>query len=465
MLSAYLTEDVFLEGIRQYLKKHAYGNASTSDLWAQLSETSGQDISKFMNLWTKQTGYPVLHAEQNGNKLSITQNRFLASGDTNEDENKQLWWNPLGLLASGQTKASQEILHQKTSEIHLPENSDYFILNYGFNSIFRVQYPSENLKKLGELIAKKEVLSSVDRVALVSDAGYLAQAGYASTTDLLELLLNFQNEEEYVVWREISTQLSSLTSVLFEQPENVKALLKKYRLKLFSEIAHKLGWVPQATDKSSTPMLRALAISNAGKAGDPDIVNEAKLRFERYIEGDKSAIPADLKFTVFQIVLSQGTKEEYNKIKNLYLNTSSTDLKLVTLTALGTTPNHELIQETLQFGLSEHVRSQDLSRVFIYCGSNSNGRRLTWSFAKAHWGLLVENFASSLSSLNHIIKSSISGFTEQSDIDDVKQFFNGKNTKAFNMSLNQSLESVAININWLQRDGEHVIKWLESKFA
>ncbi|KXN69417.1 zincin, partial [Conidiobolus coronatus NRRL 28638] len=58
MLSAYLTEDVFLEGIRQYLKKHAYGNASTGDLWAQLSETSGQDVSEFMNLWTKHTGYP-----------------------------------------------------------------------------------------------------------------------------------------------------------------------------------------------------------------------------------------------------------------------------------------------------------------------------------------------------------------------------------------------------------------------
>jgi aminopeptidase 2 len=85
MLSAYLTEDVFLEGIRQYLKKHAYSNASTGDLWAQLSETSGQDVSEFMNLWTKQTGYPVLHAEREGNTLVITQNRFLASGDANED--------------------------------------------------------------------------------------------------------------------------------------------------------------------------------------------------------------------------------------------------------------------------------------------------------------------------------------------------------------------------------------------
>ena len=34
MISKFLGEETFMEGIRRYLKKHAYGNTETSDLWA-----------------------------------------------------------------------------------------------------------------------------------------------------------------------------------------------------------------------------------------------------------------------------------------------------------------------------------------------------------------------------------------------------------------------------------------------
>ena len=60
MISQYLGEDVFMAGIRRYIKKHAYGNTRTEDLWAALSEESGKDISKVASIWTKKVGYPVV---------------------------------------------------------------------------------------------------------------------------------------------------------------------------------------------------------------------------------------------------------------------------------------------------------------------------------------------------------------------------------------------------------------------
>ena len=53
MISRNLGIDVFIEGVRKYLKKAAYGNALTSDLWAALSEASGKDVVKLMGAWTK----------------------------------------------------------------------------------------------------------------------------------------------------------------------------------------------------------------------------------------------------------------------------------------------------------------------------------------------------------------------------------------------------------------------------
>ena len=56
MLSSYLTEKVFLAGIKKYLKEHMYGNASTNDLWKALSVESGIDVEHFMSVWTREVG-------------------------------------------------------------------------------------------------------------------------------------------------------------------------------------------------------------------------------------------------------------------------------------------------------------------------------------------------------------------------------------------------------------------------
>lgn len=46
MISKYLGEETFMEGIRRYLKKHAFGNTQTGDLWAALADASGKDVEK-----------------------------------------------------------------------------------------------------------------------------------------------------------------------------------------------------------------------------------------------------------------------------------------------------------------------------------------------------------------------------------------------------------------------------------
>lgn len=48
MLSNHLGVETFLGGVSIYLKKHAYGNATTEDLWSALSTKAGTNVSEFM---------------------------------------------------------------------------------------------------------------------------------------------------------------------------------------------------------------------------------------------------------------------------------------------------------------------------------------------------------------------------------------------------------------------------------
>jgi len=65
MISTYLGEEPFLEGVRRYIKRHAYGNTQTDDLWAALEDASGKPVREIMSTWTRNVGYPVVQVTEN----------------------------------------------------------------------------------------------------------------------------------------------------------------------------------------------------------------------------------------------------------------------------------------------------------------------------------------------------------------------------------------------------------------
>lgn len=91
MISKYLGEDVFINGVQKYLKKHAYGNTETGDLWAALEDVSGQPVQKVMEVWTKNVGYPVVTVTENSRShvIKLRQNRFLRTVMLNRMKTKR----------------------------------------------------------------------------------------------------------------------------------------------------------------------------------------------------------------------------------------------------------------------------------------------------------------------------------------------------------------------------------------
>jgi aminopeptidase 2 len=205
MISKYLGEDVFMAGIRRYLKQHAYGNTQTSDLWAALSAESGKDISAVASCWTKKVGYPVLTVTEPvpGRKLLVRQNRFLTTGDVKPGEDETNYWILLGLKTvdrEGKPEFSNLTTTERETTVEVPEESGgFFKLNAGHSGIYRVAYTPERLEKLGEVARKRPgVLSVEDRAGLVADCGALCSSGYSKTTGLLNLVSGWKDEDEFV---------------------------------------------------------------------------------------------------------------------------------------------------------------------------------------------------------------------------------------------------------------------------
>ena len=151
MATQVLGDDVFRNGLRVYMKRHAYGNTETADLWTALSEASGTDVNALMARWTEQMGFPLVSISADSvasGNLRFSQRWFLADGSTpNADEmaGRTPWKVPLLLKndAAGGVGAAAAgaILGDESAEVAVNLGEGGWVkANSGQAALFRVSY-------------------------------------------------------------------------------------------------------------------------------------------------------------------------------------------------------------------------------------------------------------------------------------------------------------------------------------
>ncbi|KAF9335500.1 hypothetical protein BG006_011356 [Podila minutissima] len=473
MLSVWLGQEKFLQGIRKFMLKFMWGNANTDDLWQTLAEECQMDVPGFMQKWTRQTGYPMLSiTELDESTILVRQNLFLSTGDVREEEDRLIWPIPLSLTTADEPAARNIMMDSKEMVLKVDTNK-WYKFNMGQAGFYRVSYPSKSLDLLGKTFGAQRLgatvkarpgpLDSADRVGLLTDAAALVASGNAATSSFLTLLKYFEDEEDYMVWGEVSLRLQELLSVWLEQPAPVINALKEVQRRLFTKIVKRLGWDYAEGEDPSSGHLRALAIRFAGRAGDPDIVAEARRRFGAFMANkDMSAIPPDLRFPVFEIVLrtTVGT-EEYEAVVSYYRETFIPGEKLVALTVLGYASSQELVRRTLAFAMSPEVRTQDILTAIATLRSSTMGRAELWDFMRLHWDVLYNRHCDDLRFLDYFVVLSIGSFSSLERYHEVQAFFSTKDTSLYERILATCLEGIRKNILWLERDRQEVENWLQ----
>ncbi|KAJ1956620.1 hypothetical protein EC988_001251, partial [Linderina pennispora] len=394
MLSSYIGLDLFLKGIRIYLQRHKYANASTNDLWTALSEASGVDVTEFMALWTRTIGYPIVTVTEaeTGDKITVRQNRYLSSGEVTEADDKTLWCVPLGIVTSETADSpSADVLTQREATVDVAvSSSKWYKLNKDTVGIYRVKYPASAVANLAKAIEAGE-LSTNDRIGIIADAAALASSGHSSTSDFLTFLRAYSNETEFIVWQEISMRLDALHSAWSLEDAAGQAQLHALACSLFSPLIKRLGWDAASADEDSlVSRLRALAIRYAGTCGDKEVVAEANRRFGEFFAGNKSVLTTDTLRSVFSAVVRQGGRDEFEKVKSYYLDeTNPIDQRLSALSALGFAADPALIDELFEFAMTEHVRNQDLHQAIVSINLYPAHRQRLWQWYQDSFDQLV----------------------------------------------------------------------------
>lgn len=137
MLADHLGQENFLKGVSNYLKAHAYSNARTNDLWAALSEASGQDVQALMDPWIKKIGFPVLTVAEEPGQIDIVQSRYLSTGDAKPEDDTTTWWMPLGLEGKTGPDGVVAVALTKKQDVVRDIDDSFYKLNKDNSAFFR----------------------------------------------------------------------------------------------------------------------------------------------------------------------------------------------------------------------------------------------------------------------------------------------------------------------------------------
>lgn len=454
MLEQYLGHDAFRDGLRHYLKKHAYGNTVTTDLWEALETVSKKPVKQFMAAWTSQAGYPIVKATVAGGQFSLEQEVFVLNPLSDKQKSsKEIWPVP---LRSSNTEQDTMTTTQLQGAItgNKPET---FKLNEGQSGLYRVAYNPEHLERLAQLVRAGK-LSALDRLGILSDAFEAAKAGYTDTISALTLLEAFEHEDTSPVWDVMTGNLSSIRSVMND--EDLRNKMKPYGRKLAAGQLARLGWEEREGESHFDRLLRPTILALAAASDEPSVLAEIDKRFEA-METSEDLEP-DLRGIVYGTVARRGNAATFDKLLKLHDASTSPEERVTLAAALTNFKQPELTKRSLGLIRTDAVRLQDVGYWVAYSYMNRFAREATWDWMTANWQWLKENLGADLSFYRMPVYAART-YSDASFLPTYEKFFNAVMEPALERSVKQGIEMIQWQSEWKKRDFDALRKFFEER--
>jgi puromycin-sensitive aminopeptidase len=460
MLEQHIGPTVFRDGVRDYLRAHAYGNADTNDLWVSLGKIAKQEVPELMDGWIFQPGYPLITAElREGLELVLTQQRFTYLPNPSPlapHPSPVTWQIPLQLrvTAGGKTNTSRMLLTEKDSTVPLPHDWESILLNEGGHGFYRVRYAPDLLDRL--LNTGIDRLAVTERFNLINDAWAITAAGLMPFTDYLDLTARFTAERDKNVWAVLLDSFSFLNRII--TVEDRPALEAFVRGRVGPAVAA-LGWAPRSGESELTKQLRGELIGAQGKLGnDPAIQRRAAELYQVYLN-DARAVDPNVVPSLVAILAHTGDATTYDEFNERFRTAATPQEERRYLFSLAAFQPKALLERTLARTISGEIRTQDAPFLVSSILGNVYGRELAWAFVKTNWEKMDQIFPKQ--GLRRMCGGIVSLATPELERD-VREFFRTRKIDLGGKTLEQYLEQLRIGVNVRERDGIVLRQYLQA---
>uniref|UniRef100_A0A8C4DWI7 Aminopeptidase n=1 Tax=Dicentrarchus labrax TaxID=13489 RepID=A0A8C4DWI7_DICLA len=463
MLSDFLSERVFVQGLSSYLNHFAYNNTVGNDLWHHLqmavkanNVSLPRSVCEIMNHWVLQMGFPVVTVNTATGKVS--QKHFLLDPESEvavESPYNYKWVIPVRWRKSGEVQRDIWWLMEKEGM----KSGDLWVLaNINVTGYYRVNYDLGNWDSLlAQLHSGHQVIPVINRAQLVDDAFNLARAQLVPTTLALRTTSYLSAETEYMPWQSALDNLNYYYLMLdcteVYQPMQVH-FSKQTQVLTFLFFFHRYNQVN--------------AIRMACSTGVTECQNLTNTWFEQWMDSpQRNLIHPNLRSAVYCSAMAAGDKAEWDfgweQFKNAAVASEASKL----MSALACTTKTQLLERYLSYTLnSTLIRKQDATSVITAVASNRVGQTLAWDFVRKEWEYMFTQYGVGSFSFASMISGVTARFSTLDDLQQLEQFVEEHKAAGFGsatLAVKQALEKTKANIKWLERNKNEVLDWFNSQ--
>jgi puromycin-sensitive aminopeptidase len=429
MLEQWLGPERFRDGIRRYLRQHAYGNTETHDLWDALEAETGEPVRRIMDAWIFQPGYPVVRVERDGDVLRFRQHRFGASAH----DDSSVWPVPLLVrqISDGRDETRSVLVEAEGLELPMASPDSLIVANAGGASFVRVSYDTDLRRRLVD--GAQAELTAAERHDLVDDAWASVVAADAPVGSFLDTVGGFRDEDELPVWQAILTGLAWCDRFVDGEP---RERFRDFVRDLLKPAFDRLGWEADGDEPDLRRALRGQLVAALGVLGNDPETQAMAREFE--IEArDGDPVDAQLSAAAVEVVAATGGRDDYERFRQAVGAARTPQEEHRYLFALPRFRDAALLDRTLAEALTGQIRPQDAPFVIARATTNRDLGPRAWDFIAEHWNELNERYASS----NIIsLAAGVRFLTDPETVDGVQSFFQTHDIAQNAIQLRQILE-------------------------
>ncbi|MET3106267.1 aminopeptidase N [Oxalobacteraceae bacterium GrIS 2.11] len=349
MLESYVGENAWRDGVRAYMKQHAYSNTTSDDFWGAIQAASPKPILAIAHDFTLQPGIPMIKVSEascvNGTStVQLTQSEF----SRDHMNKKSLSWHvPVTAQVIGATEPAQVLVSGGKATMHLT-GCGPLVVNAGQTGYFRTLYAPKQFSALADHFAE---LAPIDQLGLLSDSWSLGQAGLQPMSDALNLAVATPLNSDPQVWSNVTALYSGINH-LYRNDAARQQRFNKFAVAQLSPVMAKTGWNGSAEDTSATINLREQLIQTLSELDDPVTIAEAKRRYDA--QGtDPAAFPVALRKVIMSVVALHADPATWDKMHAAAQTEKSPMIKDQLYHLISTSKNPELANRALNMALTD----------------------------------------------------------------------------------------------------------------
>ncbi|XP_018426986.1 PREDICTED: aminopeptidase N-like [Nanorana parkeri] len=479
MLSSFLTEELFVQGLATYLKAFEYDSTVYTDLWTHLQAAvdkqnivtfpPNENVSTIMDTWVLQMGFPVVTIDTAAGALR--QQHFLLDPDsivTRPSPFEYLWKVPITYLKTNGDRGNWWFRGRlDQNDVFRVSGNDWLLVNLDVTGYYRVNYDDRNWDRLlNQLDTNLTAIPLINRAQIIDDAFNLARAKYVSTARALDTTKFLSKEVEYMPWQAALGSLSYFVQ-MFDRAEvygPMKAYMVQQVKPLFEYFRNKTNDWANRPATLTEQYNEINAVSTACTHGIKECEELAVKQFSDWMTTGVNRIHPNLRNAIYCNAIAKGGIEEWNFAWQEYKKTDNAQEADKLRAGLACSKEPWILNRLLEYALDGTIRKQDAISTVSNVANNAVGQTLAWDFVRAHWKTFLDYFGGTISSFGNLITGVTRRFSNDFDLQQLEQFKKDYEVIGFgtaSRALEQSIERTKANIKWVNENKKIVKEWFE----